>query len=143
METSTEPRLHDSNGNSGSSAHGLVLSMGPICGVGLTALIRSMNTSPGSALRQARLAMRSNTLRACSMRTGSPLRGLRSAYSPSAAKIKGEESGEGDTDNIEKYNTYRQMLADWFNEAPEKAVSRVEEFEIAAKKKFISLSARL
>lgn len=59
------------------------------------------------------------------------------SYAPSAAKIKGEESGEGDTDNIEKYNTYRQMLGDWFNEAPGKAVNRVEEFEKAAKKKFI------
>ena len=29
------------------------------------------------------------------------------------------------------------MLADWFNEAPEKAVNRVEEFEKAVKKKFI------
>jgi type I restriction enzyme R subunit len=59
------------------------------------------------------------------------------SYQPSTADIKGEESGEGETDNIEKYNTYRQMLADWFNEAPEKAVIRVEEFEKAAKKKFI------
>jgi type I restriction enzyme R subunit len=59
------------------------------------------------------------------------------SYSPSTGKIKGEASGEGDTDNIEKYNTYRQMLAEWFNEAPEKAVNRVEEFEMAAKKKFI------
>lgn len=59
------------------------------------------------------------------------------SYKPSTADIKGEESGEGDTDNIEKYNTYRQMLADSFNEAPEKAVNRVEEFETAVKKKFI------
>jgi type I restriction enzyme R subunit len=59
------------------------------------------------------------------------------SYKPSTTNIKGEESGEGDTDNIEKYNTYQQMLADWFNEAPEKAVNRIEEFEIAAKKKFI------
>src|SRR5437868_5584107 len=29
------------------------------------------------------------------------------------------------------------MLAEWFNEAPEKAVNRVEEFEKAVKKKFI------
>ena len=59
------------------------------------------------------------------------------SYKPSATNIKGEESGEGDTDNIEKYNTYQQMLADWFNEAPEKAVTRIEEFEIGVKKKFI------
>src|SRR5450759_2840396 len=65
------------------------------------------------------------------------------SYSPSTGKIKGEESGEGDTDNIEKYNTYRQMLADWFHEAPERAVNRVEEFEKAAKKKFIKEPGQL
>lgn len=59
------------------------------------------------------------------------------SYKPSTSDIKGEESGEGETDNIEKYNTYLQMLADWFNEAPEKAVNRIEEFEKAVKKKFI------
>jgi type I restriction enzyme, R subunit len=59
------------------------------------------------------------------------------SYKPSTTTITGEESGEGDTDNIEKYNTYQQMLANWFNEAPEKAVNRIEEFEIAVKKKFI------
>src|SRR5438105_713097 len=47
------------------------------------------------------------------------------SYQPSVTKIKGEESGEGETDNIEKYNTYRQMLADWFGEPPETAVNRV------------------
>ena len=35
------------------------------------------------------------------------------------------------------------MLADWFNEAPEKAVNRVEEFEVAAKKRFIREPGRL
>ena len=59
------------------------------------------------------------------------------SYKPSTTNIKGEESGEGDTDNIEKYNTYQEMLADWFNETPEKAVNRIEEFEIAVKRKFI------
>jgi type I restriction enzyme R subunit len=62
---------------------------------------------------------------------------ISTSYQPSAAKIKGEESGEGDTENIEKYNTYQQMLADWFDEAPEKALKRVEEFETAVKKKFV------
>jgi len=59
------------------------------------------------------------------------------SFAPSVAHIKGEEAGEGDNDNIQKYNIYRQMLADWFNEPPEKAVNRVEEFEQAVKKKFI------
>ncbi len=59
------------------------------------------------------------------------------SYAPHTADLKGEESGEGDTDNVTKYQTYRQMLADWFNEPPETAVNKVEAFEKAAKKKFI------
>ena len=59
------------------------------------------------------------------------------SYTPSTDDLKGEESGEGETENIQKYAIYQKMLADWFNEAPEKAVSRVEEFEKQAKKKFI------
>jgi type I restriction enzyme R subunit len=59
------------------------------------------------------------------------------SYAPNIAEIKGEESGEGPTDNLEKYEIYRQMLADWFSEPPESAVYRVEEFEKAAKKRFI------
>lgn len=53
------------------------------------------------------------------------------------ATIKGEESGEGQTEKLEQYDTYQKMLAAWFDDAPEKAVNRVEEFEIAVKKKFI------
>jgi type I restriction enzyme R subunit len=59
------------------------------------------------------------------------------SYSPSTADIKGEESGEGETDTIEKYNTYCQMLADWFNKPAETAVGKVERFEKEVKKKFI------
>jgi len=59
------------------------------------------------------------------------------SYIPSAASIKGEESGEGETERLHQYAIYQKMLAEWFNEAPEKAVLRVEEFEKAARKKFI------
>jgi type I restriction enzyme R subunit len=59
------------------------------------------------------------------------------SYAPTAASIKGEESGEGETERLHQYAIYQKMLADWFNEAPEKAVSRVEEFEKAVKDKFI------
>lgn len=59
------------------------------------------------------------------------------SYSPSAKDIKGEESGEGDTEAIQKYDIYRQMLADWFKEPAETAVNKVEPFEKAVKKKFI------
>jgi type I restriction enzyme R subunit len=58
------------------------------------------------------------------------------SYVPSVASIKGETSGEGDTERLEKYKTYRQMLAEWFDEDPDKACSRVEEFEKAVKKQF-------
>ena len=59
------------------------------------------------------------------------------SYVPSVANIKGEDAGEGESDKLEQYGIYQKMLADWFNEAPEKAVNRVGEFELAVKKKFI------
>ena len=59
------------------------------------------------------------------------------SYVPSAAKIKGEESGEGETEKLQEYAIYQKMLAEWFNEAPEKAVNKVEKFELEVKKKFI------
>ena len=59
------------------------------------------------------------------------------SYTPSAADLKGEESGEGETEKLQEYAIYQEMLADWFNEAPETAVNKAEEFEKAVKKKFI------
>ena len=74
-----------------------------------------------------------------------PLKGkcaIVTSYAPKAADIKGEESGEGATDTLEKYTIYQQMLAEWFNESPEKAVARVEEFEKVVKKKFVEEPAQ-
>ena len=59
------------------------------------------------------------------------------SYKPSPASIKGEESGEGLTEKLRQYEIYKKMLADWFNEAPERAINRVEEFEKIVKKKFV------
>jgi type I restriction enzyme, R subunit len=59
------------------------------------------------------------------------------SYVPSVATIKGEDSGEGQTEKLEQYEIYKKMLADWFDVPPEQAVNRVEEFEKAVKKKFI------
>lgn len=59
------------------------------------------------------------------------------SYAPSIADTKGEETGAGETDNLFKYGVYRQMLADWFNEPAERAISKVEQFEKEVKKKFI------
>lgn len=59
------------------------------------------------------------------------------SYQPTAASIKGEESGEGQTEALFKYKTYRKMLADFYDIPEEQAASRVEDFEIAVKKLFI------
>jgi len=59
------------------------------------------------------------------------------SYAPSVADIKGQESGEGPNDALEKYAIYRQMLAEWFDEPAETAVNKVEAFEKAVRKKFV------
>ncbi len=59
------------------------------------------------------------------------------SYRPTVADAKGETTGEGETDNLRKYEIYRTLLADWFDEAPETAINKAEEFEKQVKKKFI------
>jgi type I restriction enzyme R subunit len=65
------------------------------------------------------------------------------SYRPTTADLKGEESGEGLTEKLRQYDIYQQMLADWFNEVPEKAVNRAEEFEKQVKKKFIDAPGQM
>ncbi len=59
------------------------------------------------------------------------------SYKPSPNDIKGESTGEGLTERLRQYDIYKGMLATWFNEAPEHAINRAEEFEQQVKKKFI------
>lgn len=59
------------------------------------------------------------------------------SYAPTPADIKGEETGEGLTEKLRQYDIYKQMLADWFKEEPEKAVSKAELFEKQVKKLFV------
>ena len=59
------------------------------------------------------------------------------SYQPTVAKIKGEETGEGETERLLEYKVYRAMLADYFNEPEEKAMYKVEQFEKEVKKRFI------
>ncbi|TCN86843.1 type I restriction endonuclease subunit R [Shewanella fodinae] len=59
------------------------------------------------------------------------------SFQPSAASIKGEETGEGLTEKLFKYDVYRKMLADFFEQPEDKAANRVEEFEKEVKKRFI------
>ncbi len=59
------------------------------------------------------------------------------SYAPNVADAKGETTGSGDTDNLTKYQIYGHMLADWFNEPLDKAITKAEKFEQEVKKKFI------
>ncbi len=59
------------------------------------------------------------------------------SYQPSPAQIKGEESGEGLTEELLKYDVYRKMLAAYFNEPEDVAMSKVETFEQEVKKRFV------
>lgn len=60
-----------------------------------------------------------------------------SSYVPNATAISKEDAGEGDNEELRKYDIYRQMLANYFNEPADKAVLRIEEFEKDVKRRFI------
>ncbi|MCC9175456.1 type I restriction endonuclease subunit R [Arthrobacter sp. zg-Y179] len=59
------------------------------------------------------------------------------SYKPSPTAISKEDAGDGDTEELRKYDIYRRMLADHFGEHPDKAVGRVEEFDTDVKKIFV------
>jgi len=65
------------------------------------------------------------------------------SYMPTTADVKGEATGEGETDNLRKYQVYRQMLADWFNKPEDVAAGKAELFEKQAKKRFIEQPGQL
>ncbi len=58
------------------------------------------------------------------------------SYQPSAASIKGEESGAGLTEKLKQYDIYRKMLARFFEQSEDAAMGRAEEFEKLVKKRF-------
>jgi len=60
------------------------------------------------------------------------------SYRPNVVEIRGETSGEGETEELLKYNTYRRMVAARLG-IPEDAVSdtSIETFEQEVKKRFI------
>ena len=59
------------------------------------------------------------------------------SYRPAPADIKGEETGEGLTEKLRKYEIYRRMLAAHFNEPEDAAMHKVESFEQEVKRRFI------
>lgn len=65
------------------------------------------------------------------------------SYNPNVADIKGEDSGEGRTEKIQRYDIYKKMLGDYFNEDPEEALKKIETFETEVKQKFIYEPAQM
>ncbi len=59
------------------------------------------------------------------------------SYQPHVANIKGETTGEGETEELLKFGVYRRMLAEYFNEPEETAVNKIEKFEEEIKERFI------
>ena len=59
------------------------------------------------------------------------------SYRPAPSDIKGEETGEGLTERLRKYEIYRKMLAAHFDEPEDTAVNKIEQFEKEVKKRFI------
>ena len=65
------------------------------------------------------------------------------SYRPAASDLKGEESGEGLTEKLRRYDVYRKMLAAHFDEPEEKAMHKVERFEQEVKRRFVEEPGRM
>jgi type I restriction enzyme, R subunit len=63
------------------------------------------------------------------------------SFVPNANDIKGE--GDNHTEKLQRFEIYRKMLAGYFNEDPETAISKVEQFEDEVKKKFVEEPAQM
>ena len=74
--------MHDSYGSSGTSPQGLVASMRPSDGSGLSRPMRSVNSRPGSPPAHAAAQIRSNSSAAGRLATTRPVRGLTSECRP-------------------------------------------------------------
>ena len=59
------------------------------------------------------------------------------SYSPAVSDIKGEETGEGLTERLLKYDVYRKMLADHFGEPEDRVTGKAEQFEKDVKSRFV------
>jgi len=65
------------------------------------------------------------------------------SFVPTHTDIKGEETGEGYTEKLQRFEIYRKMLADYFNEDPNSAINKVEQFENEVKIKFVEEPAQM
>ena len=58
------------------------------------------------------------------------------SYKPAPGDISKEETGEGLTEKLRKYNIYRDMLSKYYEVAEEQAIYKVDDFETQVKKRF-------
>lgn len=65
------------------------------------------------------------------------------SYKPSPGDIALEDSGEGATEDLRKYEIYRRMLADYFGEPEDSAINRVDEFEKKVKERFVKAPGQM
>lgn len=65
------------------------------------------------------------------------------SYIPSHEKVKGESTGDGDTENIFKHDVYAEMIAESMGCEKEKAASFAEDFEKKVKKLFVEQPERM
>lgn len=65
------------------------------------------------------------------------------SFVPTHADIKGEETGEGYTEKLKRFEIYQKMLAEYFNELPDEAIKKVEQFEKEVKAKFVDEPAQM
>ena len=59
------------------------------------------------------------------------------SYVPQPSDVAGENSGAGATERLRQYETYRRMLADYFDEPADEAMTKVERFEDEVKTAFV------
>ena len=60
------------------------------------------------------------------------------SYSPAAGDVTGEETGEGLTERLLKYDVYLKMLADHFDEPEDTAMHKADRFEREVKRRFVN-----
>lgn len=65
------------------------------------------------------------------------------SFVPNHNDIKGEETGEGYTEKLRRFEIYKKMLSDYFNEPSESALTKVDIFEKEVKKKFVEEPAQM
>lgn len=63
--------------------------------------------------------------------------GIVTSYRPNPGDVSKEDAGAGETEALARYRIYREMLAEYFDEPADRAVTRVEAYEEEVKRRFV------